>query len=267
MENDSLEISNRLDQICGLWEELADFDASRLEEALFHLMKTVCSWIQADNAMWIGGVRMMRGAAAQGDGQHGWRGRVVLNWPPSPAIHIRNERGAKEQDTKPSMTTTAITAKAGHFRAHRLHDGFVDLVAFEQTPQYRTLHESFGVTDRMWIVLPINADTESYFVFDRHHRAEHFSVKDQELAGLVVRGLKWFQRQLMLHHGLLMAGEPLTPAERKVLSLLLTDKSEKQIAAKLDQSFHTTHRHVTNIFRRFGVNGRAGLMALWLGGR
>ncbi|HEX9047486.1 MAG TPA: LuxR C-terminal-related transcriptional regulator, partial [Verrucomicrobiae bacterium] len=90
---------------------------------------------------------------------------------------------------------------------------------------------------------------------------------DQELAGFVLRGLKWFQRQLMLYHGLLAAEKPFTPAERKVVSLLLTHKSEKEIAAALGQSFHTTHQHVTKIFRGFGVNGRAAFMALWLSGR
>lgn len=36
-------------------------------------------------------------------------------------------------------------------------------------------------------------------------------------------------------------------------------------AAAQGQSFHTTREYVSSIFRKFGVNNRAALMALWLG--
>lgn len=52
--------------------------------------------------------------------------------------------------------------------------------------------------------------------------------------------------------------------ERKVLQLLLTDATEKQIAAQLGLAVSTTHSYITGIFRKFGVRGRAGLMSLWL---
>ena len=80
----------------------------------------------------------------------------------------------------------------------------------------------------------------------------------------MLRGVKWFHRQLMLCQGLLLAKTPLTAVEQKIVSRLLTDKSEKEIAHELGQSFHTTHWYVREIYRKFGVNGRAGLMALWL---
>jgi DNA-binding CsgD family transcriptional regulator len=46
---------------------------------------------------------------------------------------------------------------------------------------------------------------------------------------------------------------------------LLTGQPEKQIATALDQSHHTTHEYVMTIYRKFGVNNRPALMALWLG--
>jgi DNA-binding CsgD family transcriptional regulator len=251
--------------VCRLWDELADFDAASSERALVHLMKTACDWIHADNALWIGGVRMMRGAAAKRDAQHGWRGRVVQHWRESPAITRKARLAIQTQDTAPAMTTTAITTHAGIFRAHRLHDGFVNLAKFKRTAHYQAFYEGAGISDRMWIVFPVNADVESYFVFDRYRRGKNFSKADEELAAFALRGVKWFHRQLMLQHGLLVAGTPLTSAEQKIVSLLLTDKSEKEIAEELGRSFHTTHWYVMEIFRKFGVNGRAGLMALWLG--
>lgn len=56
----------------------------------------------------------------------------------------------------------------------------------------------------------------------------------------------------------------LAPHEQKVLELLLSDATEKQIAEKLGLALSTTHSYITGIFRKLGVRGRAGLMSLWL---
>jgi hypothetical protein len=40
-----------------------------------------------------------------------------------------------------------------------------------------------------------------------------------------LRPLKWFHRRVMLHHGLLIARTPLSPMERRLVSLLLTEQS------------------------------------------
>ncbi|SEQ30331.1 regulatory protein, luxR family [Azotobacter beijerinckii] len=68
----------------------------------------------------------------------------------------------------------------------------------------------------------------------------------------------------MLNRGLQLASVPLAPYERKVLQLLLTEATEKQIAERLGLAVSTTHSYVTSVFRKFGVRGRAGLMSLWL---
>ena len=39
----------------------------------------------------------------------------------------------------------------------------------------------------------------------------------------------------------------------------------RQIAADLALTPSTTHTYITDLFRKFGVSGRAGLTALWLG--
>jgi DNA-binding CsgD family transcriptional regulator len=76
-----------------------------------------------------------------------------------------------------------------------------------------------------------------------------------------------FQRQLMFSHGLSLVESPLTPMERRVVQLLLSEKSEKEIAAALKQSAHTTHSHIKQIYRKYGTQGRAGLMGIWLSRR
>lgn len=48
----------------------------------------------------------------------------------------------------------------------------------------------------------------------------------------------------------------------QVLEGLLSGKMEKQIAVDLDLSPHAVNRHVQRLYRHFGVNSRAKLIAL-----
>jgi DNA-binding CsgD family transcriptional regulator len=56
-------------------------------------------------------------------------------------------------------------------------------------------------------------------------------------------------------------GPRLAPRARAVLTLLETGSSEKEIAADLGLSVHTTHDHVKAIYRAYGVRARPELMA------
>jgi DNA-binding CsgD family transcriptional regulator len=47
--------------------------------------------------------------------------------------------------------------------------------------------------------------------------------------------------------------------------MLLTERVEKEIAHELGITIATTHTYITDLFRKFGVSGRSGLTALWLG--
>lgn len=60
------------------------------------------------------------------------------------------------------------------------------------------------------------------------------------------------------------APTPLSPQERRVLELLLTDAAEREIALRMGLAESTLHSYVASIFRKFGVRGRKGLMSLWL---
>lgn len=248
-----------------LWDELADFPASQADAALTHLMGRFSQWLRADDVVWVGAVRLNGGAAARRDPQRGWRGMAVRHLRANPLLAERSQRAAQEQDTDPGMTTRALVAGAGAFRVHRLHDGFIEVAAFKRSAHYRVFYREMGIADRMFTGFPINADTESFFLFDRMGDGPRFSAADAELVGYAMRGLKWFHRELLLSHGLLVAQEPLGAMERRLVRLMLTHRTEKEIAAVLGQSPKTTHKYITDILRKFGVRGRTGLMALWLG--
>ncbi len=245
-----------------LWDELADFDVARADEALTHLMGRLCTLAGAWNITWMGAVRL--DATFPDDPIKGWRPRVVHHLYPSPPLDdaVREQMDKLEQGVV-DVTTIRNVEGAGAFRANRL----CDLVSPEwfELPYYRTYYQGVGTADSIWVAFPVNKDAESWFGIHRAPDHPHFAEAERDAVAYALRGIKWFHRQLMLSHGLLVAVTPLTPAERRVLHLLLTGLSEKLIAAELDRSYHSTHECVTSIFRKFGVNNRASLMALWLG--
>ena len=167
-----------------------------------------------------------------------------------------------------SGTTDAVTLaqvrEAGAFRARLLTElappGFVDTADFD------VLYRARNISDAIYVVIPANEDAESYFGWYRLGApASPFTAADRDVLAYALRSLKWFQRRVMLHHGLLIAKTPLTPMQRRLASLLLTERVEKEIAHELGITLATTHTYITDLFRKFGVSGRSGLTALWLG--
>ncbi|MFT6554775.1 hypothetical protein [Alloalcanivorax venustensis] len=68
-----------------------------------------------------------------------------------------------------------------------------------------------GITDRLFVVMPVNEDVESYFMFDRLRGQPDFTPQDLEIASYALRSLGWLNRQIHLSYGQLMADAPLTP--------------------------------------------------------
>ncbi len=59
---------------------------------------------------------------------------------------------------------------------------------------------------------------------------------------------------------------PLPARLRQTLDRLLVGDSAKQVAARLDISLDTAREHIQRLYRRFGVNTRAELLARWVAG-
>lgn len=249
------------DFIYGLWDELADIDAARSDEALEHLMAGLCQLVNAQNANWIGAVRMSD--ILPGDPVHGWRPRCVHFLHPSAQIDASVKEQIKNLELGSVDETTILNvALAGTFRANRA----IDLApGWFESDYCRRYFKPFGHCDVIWAGVPVNDDAECYFGIFRENAHPCFTPEERDLVASALRGLKWFCRQQLLSRGLMVATSPLTITEREVLGGLLSGLSEKQIAVARQQSPHTTHEYVTNIYRKFGVNNRAALMALWLG--
>lgn len=250
------------DRIHTLWDELADFNAARVEEARNHLLGRICELIGAHNASWIGAVRL--GEPEPADPVKGWRPRAVRQ--------LRSDRlfdqKAKEQCDlleagQVDETTVRNVDLAGGYRVNRL----IDLMpaSWFEGAYYRTFYLGLGYRDAIWAGVPVNEDAEVYFGFLRGLDQEPFGTMEKDVVAHALRGLRWFHRLQLLGEGIGAASAPLTPTERRVLQGLLRGLTEKQIAQANAHSAYTTHEYVKRVFCKYGVSSRPQLMSLWLG--
>ncbi|HET6339877.1 MAG TPA: LuxR C-terminal-related transcriptional regulator [Polyangiales bacterium] len=248
------------DRVQQLWDQLIDFEAGELEPALNHCMRGLSKLIAASNVTWVGFVRLV----SPRDAAFGWRPRILRVLHPAAAMEERMKRGRlRLKRGTADVTTVEVWRGAGSFRAHR----FCDLVEPDwfESDYYRDQFLSQGIHDALFSYYPINSQSESAFGLFRGADMPPFSEAEREELAYAVRGIKWFHRRLLLAHGLLVASKPITPTERRVLQELLKGEPEKTIAAELGQTYNSTHEHVANIYRKFGINSRSELMAIWLG--
>lgn len=257
LENDDI------DFIHTLWDSLIEFPVQDIDGAVEYLMTALCELVNAQNATWAGAVRMADSAVAV-DPFKGWRVSRTKTLRISPVTNERMNRLIRTWDRRELDPSFLIAVKeAGKFRGHSFRR---DLPPdWFETPFYQTFWSAFDIYDAVFVGFPVNQDAESHFGFHRIAIQSPFSEAEIARLAYALRGIKWFHRRLMLSHGLMLASSPLSPSERKVLSLMLTGRSEKEIALDLDLTVATLHDYVKSIFRKFGVRSRASLMSLWLG--
>lgn len=248
------------DRIHRLWDELAAFEAAQTNDALLHLLSEVADIVDAQNAYWFGAVRLADAAA---DPLCGWRPRGMQYLRPLPNDETFTRDRLRSLDRGGVDEATVAQARlAGTYRANRLRD----LVSPEwfQSATYQGYVDR-GVHDSLAVGAPVGTMAEAYYGFLRMRAGDPFTEEQRDLAAYALRPLTRFHRQVLLAHGLLVARAPLSPIERRVLALLLTDHSEKSMAVELGIAQSSIHTYVRDVLRNFGVSGRKGLVALWLG--
>jgi DNA-binding CsgD family transcriptional regulator len=248
------------ERIHCVWDRMAAFEAAESDAALLHLLDSVARIIDAQNAYWMGAVRLADDGC---DPLLGWRPRLIRYLRP-----LANDEKFTRQRLKSvsrgqvDESTAAHARLAGTYRACRLCD-LVSADWFKSETYQGYLGR--GVHDSLVVGTPVSPAAEAYYGFFRMRPDDPFTEAERDIALYAMRGLTWFHRQILLSNALLVARQPLSPMERKVLALLLTDRAEKLIAANLGVSVSTAHTYVRDVFRKFGVSGRNGLIALWLG--
>jgi DNA-binding CsgD family transcriptional regulator len=245
-----------------LWDTLAQLPASKHDKSLELLLSTIGRLIQSDHGFWFSMHRLSD--VAKDDLMMGWRMGHMFNTNPLPEEKELHRKTVKDVDNgRPGDCLLTNIRSAGKFRASRIRDRVP--ASYFESDFYKENMVNRGFHDGLSVVTPLNEDSEIYVGFLRKHSQPKFTEEDLAVASYSLRSLTWFHRRTLLSHGLVLAENPLTTTERKVMRRLLTDWSEKQIADDLEQKLDTTHKHVGNIYRKFNVNSRAGLMSVWLG--
>lgn len=251
-----------MEQIHTLWDELADMDVTQIDAAVNHLMSRLCGMTDSRNAIWLGSVHIE--GNFPDDPVNGWRAPVArFLYPTKPLDHAAREQIKTLNLGVADESIIASVAGAGSFRANLLRD-LVSEKWFHSL-YYKYYYHAVDHQDAIYVAFPVNEDAESWFGFFREAGRPLFTTEERDTLAYALRGIKWFHRQLMLSHGLLIASAPLTPAERRILQFLLSRHSEKEIGQQIGLTANSVHQYVVSIFRKFGVNSRAALIALWLG--
>ncbi len=259
-------------ELFAFWNALFAYPAGETDAMLAHFYRVALPLLGADDGYYLLMVRLAEGEEAARDLCQGWRARAIVPAVPNPqrlALIRSFLAGSDKLDpVHVGQTSVNICATYGRFRVETLHGGLVDWEEFRRTEHYRLYYQTRHVADRLWAVCPVSANVELCYNFDRFgppdDPARFFTVLDTRRAETLLGGLAWFHKRVVLSHGVLAGETPPTPAETRVLRLLLTGQSEKMIAHSLGLSIRTTHNRVTALFKKFGVQSRAELMALWL---
>ncbi|MBY5972063.1 helix-turn-helix transcriptional regulator [Ferrimonas balearica] len=251
------------ERVFTLWDELADFEASRGHIARNHLLQVLSDLVGATNAEWIGFMKLDE--APEGDPMLGWRPRLVQNCPDDPVASERIRQAIREMERgKPDQTAIRAAQRTGQFRIESLDEMVED--SWFESRGFQEFYADIGRASSLWICIPVCDRAEVHLGLHRGPERPAFGEAERSILRFCLRGLRWFYRQQMLNEGIGVVQAPLTEAERMVLRGLLDGLSEKAIAEVVNQSRHTTHGHVKRIFRKYGVRSRSELMALWLRG-
>ena len=219
-------------------------------------------WLGASNVLWTVVVRLP--SPAPTDPLFGWRPRLVRLLHPLPTT-VASVEAQFDALWSPHVDLSQILAVSGDepFRTRRLFDALP--AEWFERDHYRRHYLEVGHADSMSVRCALNDDVRIHLFVFRGSQAARFSGSDERHLGFLMRGLRWFHRQQLLSHGLLVANAPLTPTERRVIQEMLAGNVEKEIANRLGQSPNTTHFHIKSIYGKFGVRNRSALTALWLG--
>lgn len=247
--------------VINLGHELAEFRANEAYGALDHCLTELARLVGAANVGWIGAARQSSGRPD--DPVHGWRPRAVE--------YLYENNPAQQQavgevisrigtDATDPMTRRMVEL-AGRTRALLRHE-MVDDETWNRSWLVNEVLRPHGIASRVIGAHTLDEATESYIFLDRYDGERPFGPRERDLLHIFLLGGRAFHRHQVLAR---MEVQPrLTPRERQVLALLLSERSEREIAEAVGLTYRTTHQHVVSILRKFGVRGRVGLMAFWL---
>lgn len=245
--------------VTALWGELSEIPMANAAEASEHCLSSLARILGASNAFWVAAAA---GPARCGDPLHGWRPRAVTRLRSHPGFDQRIADVVRDMDAHVVDPMTLANAQhIGRTRAF-LRAELVDDSTWDRSVMVNEILRPIGVGDRLISTVNLGPTHEAHLGLDRDAGERGFGARERDLLQFFLLGSRLFHHQQFLFRG---AAQPaLTPREREVLSLLLTEMTEREIGEALGLTWRTTHQYAASIFRKFGVRGRLGLTALWL---
>jgi DNA-binding CsgD family transcriptional regulator len=265
--------SNRMLELHDLWKEVTAFSAADATLALRHLLTRLCEMMGASDADWyavnqhnnIKTPPMMRPFQFVIYNPGGWSPSASYSLDPEKILESHIERWymyAKKEGVDPM--SKALFAKSGYARSCIRHDVMTDGEWGDHWYPQKYL-SFYGVGERMMMTFPVNECCESFFIIDRPIGAPAFTTHDKYLFHHALAGIPHLHKRLCLERGVLRLTVALTSRETETYRLLLTHLSEREIASKMNLSAHTVHDYARQLYQKFGVKGRVGLMSMLLG--
>jgi len=245
--------------------DLSDAPSGVVEGGLHLLLERLCRIIGTRGGYWFSGAQVMNGKAA-GDLLCGWRPTYTFLSDPEPSAEEMWQRwAAYAPNYLFDPCSQAVIRGYGQHRAF-LRRQLVDDRTWEHSAMFNELLRPLGIGDRLNAAFNVRPDVEVFVGLDRNAGERPFGVREREMLRAAIEGLGWFHRRMLSELELTDAISTLTPRERQMLPLLLSGRSEKQIARALGLAVYTTNFYVARIYRKFHVHSRVELMALWLPG-
>jgi len=236
-----------------LWRELSAFPASKSDDAMSWCLAGITRIIGGTNITWIEAGREF-GAPAN-DPLGGWRPSTQKS------LHQASEDRKRRAVVMHYMNagvfdplTVGVTAGAGATRAH-LRKELVDDRTWSKSWIYNEVLRPSHVAEMLVGAQAVSPSRESYICIDRGMGDPPFGARERNLLQLILSGCPALHREVIRSTGRDGKAGRLSARERQVLSLLLTDLSEKQIAGQLGIGWRTTHEYTVSILRKFGVRG------------
>lgn len=133
-------------------------------------------------------------------------------------------------------------------------------------PRNRRILQMMGFEHVLYCVRVLDDDgLFSGIALNRKFGRPNFTPLQRRIAHIVTGEIEW------LHHDDTLAGvtrevRPLPPRLRTVLTLLVNGHSVKEIAGRLDRSYHTVNTYTRDIHRYFNVRSRAQLLRHFMAG-
>lgn len=263
-----------IDKLHALWRELADFSVSRSTDAMRSLLEWLCERTGAQDASWVAvkcQESLPRRLASEGalkvvEEMNGWVPMAALYLNERKSFQTVMERWLMHASVEGvDPLSVALVDGNGNTRVRTMRDVATEEVWSEHWFSRKYL-SFYGVGDRMMGAFPINESCESCIVLDRSTVSGGFDMSHRNLLHQAIAGVPDLHRFMFLERGILNSTMLLSRREMDTYRMLLTEMSESEIAEKMQLSTHTVHDYARQLYKKFKVKGRVGLMALVLGG-